>query len=134
MSSSPPAMRFFIDQNVPDSVGRFLSERGYEVVFLRQRIPNDSPDALVAAVAEANDAILVTFDPDFKALTNRIGIGRRRFTKLSLIRFEKCRESQAARRIEAALSLIEHEWARGYGEGDRRMFVVITSQTIRTHR
>ena len=134
MSSSPAAMRFFIDQNVPDSVGRFLSERGYEVVFLRQRIPNDSPDALVAAVAEANNAILITFDPDFKALASRIGIGRRRFTKLSLIRFEKCRESQAARRIEAALSLIEHEWARSYGEDDRRMFVVITSQTIRTHR
>jgi predicted nuclease of predicted toxin-antitoxin system len=127
-------MKFFIDQNVPTAVDRFLDSRGYEVVLLRQRIPTESPDALVAAVAEANNAILVTFDPDFKALASRIGIGRRRFARLSLIRFEKCRESQAARRMEEALSLIEHEWAIGRGERDRRLFVVITSQTIRTHR
>jgi hypothetical protein len=57
-------MRFFIDQNVPDSVGRFLMSKNYEVVHLRTRIPTDSPDTLVAAVAEANDAILVTFDAD----------------------------------------------------------------------
>jgi predicted nuclease of predicted toxin-antitoxin system len=127
-------MRFFIDQNVPDSVVRFLATRGYEVVLLRNRIPTESPDSLVAAVAEANNAILVTFDSDFKSLVSRIGIGRRRFAKLSLIRFEKCRESQAARRIETALSLIEHEWAVGSSERDRRMFIVITGQTIRTHR
>jgi predicted nuclease of predicted toxin-antitoxin system len=127
-------MKFFIDQNVPTAVDRFLGSRGYEVVLLRQRIPTESSDALVAAVAEANNAILVTFDPDFKALASRIGIGRRRFARLSLIRFEKCRESQAARRMEEALSLIEHEWAIGRGERDRRLFVVITSQTIRTHR
>jgi predicted nuclease of predicted toxin-antitoxin system len=104
------------------------------VILLRDRIPSDSPDALVAAVAEANKAVLVTFDPDFKALASRIGVGRRRFATLSLIRFEKCRESQAASRMETALSLIEHEWLIGKKIEDRRLFVVITSQTIRTHR
>jgi predicted nuclease of predicted toxin-antitoxin system len=134
VNSSPEAMRFFIDQNVPDSVARFLAGSGYEVILLRDRIPSDSPDALVAAVAEANKAVLVTFDPDFKALASRIGVGRRRFATLSLIRFEKCRESQAASRMETALSLIEHEWLIGKKIEDRRLFVVITSQTIRTHR
>jgi predicted nuclease of predicted toxin-antitoxin system len=128
-------MRFFIDQNVPDSVARFLAARGYEVILLRERIPTDSPDTLVAAVAEANSAVLVTFDPDFKGLARRIGVGRSRFRKLSLIRFEKCRESKAAARIEGAFSLIEHEWKVGSGDArDRRMFVVITAETIRTHR
>lgn len=127
-------MKFFIDQNVPESVGRFLEGLGHEVVLLRERIPTESPDALVAAVAESNDAILVTFDSDFKSLASRIGIGRRRFTKLSIIRFEKCRESQAATRLEGAFSLIEHEWNFGNGDQDRRLFVVITSSTIRTHR
>ena len=65
-------MKFFIDQNVPAAVDRFLGSRGYEVVLLRERIPTESSDALVAAVAEANNAILVTFDPDFKALASRI--------------------------------------------------------------
>jgi predicted nuclease of predicted toxin-antitoxin system len=75
-------MRFFIDQNVPESVASLLIARGYEVVRLRERIPTESPDALVAAVSETNGAILVTFDPDFKALASRIGIGRRRFATL----------------------------------------------------
>jgi predicted nuclease of predicted toxin-antitoxin system len=133
-SIADEAMRFFIDQNVPDSVARLLASKNYEVVPLRTRIPTDSPDTLVAAVAEANNAILVTFDADFKALASKIGIGRRRFASLSLIRFEKCRESGAAKRMEAALSLIEHEWAIGKERRDRRLFVVITGQTIRTHR
>jgi hypothetical protein len=36
--------------------------------------------------------------------------------------------------MQAALSPIEHEWAIGEERRDRRLFVVITSQTIRTHR
>jgi predicted nuclease of predicted toxin-antitoxin system len=51
-------MKFFVDQNVPAAVDQFLRARGYEVVLLRERIPTESPDTLVAAVAEANDAIL----------------------------------------------------------------------------
>jgi predicted nuclease of predicted toxin-antitoxin system len=132
---SPLAMRFFTDQNVPDAVNRFLISKGYIAIPLREQIPASSPDSLVAAVAEASEAILVTFDADFKAIASRFGIGQKRFTKLSLIRFEKCRESQAARRLEEALSLIEHEWAFGNAQKlDRRMFIVIQSQTIRTHR
>lgn len=129
-----PPMRLFVDHCVPESVPKMLEARGYEVVRLREKTAPDSPDNLVAAVAEANDAVLVTMDGDFKAIASRTGIGRRRFRFLSIIRFEQCRESQAARRMEAALSLIEHEWDYGKGTTDRRMFVVIKTETIRTHR
>jgi predicted nuclease of predicted toxin-antitoxin system len=129
-----PAMRLFIDHCVPESVAKLLEQRGYEVIRLREKTAPDSPDALVAAVAEANDAVLVTMDGDFKAIASRSGIGQRRFRRLSLLRFERCRESQAAKRLETALSLIEHEWSAGNAARDRRMFVVITSDTIRTYR
>lgn len=129
-----PKMRLFVDHCVPESVPRLFESRGYEVIRLREKTAPDSPDALVAAVAEANDAVLVTMDGDFKAIAQRSGIGQRRFRSLSLIRFEKCRESNAAKRLEDALSLIEHEWTRGQGTRDRRIFVVITAETIRTHR
>ncbi|MBV9841376.1 MAG: DUF5615 family PIN-like protein [Sphingomonadaceae bacterium] len=132
--SDQPRMRFFTDQNVPESVPRALEYAGYDVVRLRERIGTRSPDTLVAAVAEANSAVLVTWDSDFKSIAQRHGIGQRRFRKLSLLRFEKCRESRGAERLERALSLIEHEWEIGNGQSDRRMFVVITDQTIRTHR
>lgn len=127
-------MRFFTDQNVPESVPRVLEEAGYEVIRLREKIATNSPDHLVAAVSEANRAVLVTMDPDFKAIASRTGIGRRRFRNLSLIRFEKCREARAAERLRIALSLIEHEWSVGNRKNDRRMFVVICPEVIRTHR
>lgn len=129
-----PAMRLFIDHCVPESVARALEEHKFRVIRLREKTAPDSPDALVAAVAEANDAVLVTMDGDFKAIADRSGVGRRRFKKLSILRFEKCRESHAARRLKEALSLVEHEWRIGNKASDRRMFVVIQTGTIRTHR
>ncbi len=39
-----------------------------------------------------------------------------------------------ARRMESALSLIAHECKAGNGAKDRRMFVVIKAESIRTHR
>lgn len=127
-------MRFFIDQCVPESVATIIEKHGHEAIRLREKIAPDSPDALVAAVSEANDAILVTMDGDFKTIAARAGIGHRRYRRLSLLRFEKCRESQAAARLDAAMSLVEHEWKFAKRSRDRRMFVVITDSAIRTHR
>lgn len=127
-------IRFFIDHCVPESVAKVLEKHGREVIRLRTKTAADSPDTLVAAVAEANNAVLVTMDGDFKSIAARTGIGQRRYRHLSLIRFERCREARAAERMSAALSLIDHEWHVGNGAKDRRMFVVIGPETIRTHR
>lgn len=127
-------MRLFTDHCVPESVPKMLEANGYEVIRLRDKTATDSPDMLVAAVAEANDAVLITMDGDFKQIAARTGIGKRRYRTLSMIRFERCRESRAAARLEAALTLVEHEWAFGNGAQDRRMFVVIGAEAIRTHR
>jgi predicted nuclease of predicted toxin-antitoxin system len=132
--TSPAVMRLFVDHCVPESVAKMLEEKGYQVIRLREKTASDSPDTLVAAVAEANNAVLVTMDGDFKSIAARTGIGQRRYRRLSLIRFEQCRESMAARRLESALSLIEHEWLFGGEQKDRRLFVVIKSESIRTHR
>jgi predicted nuclease of predicted toxin-antitoxin system len=127
-------MRFFLDEGVPRGVGRFLDGQGFEVIYLEEKIAKGSKDTLVAAVSEANDAVLVAFDADFKSIAMRTGIGRRRFRTLSLLRFEKCRESRSVERLEKAMSLIAHEWAYCHQGKDRRMFVVIQTETIRTHR
>jgi len=127
-------MRFFTDQNVPDSVAKTLQASGYEVTRLREKIATNSPDTLVAAIAEANSAILVTMDGDFKEISARTGIGQSRYRNLSIIRFEKCRESQAAQRMNEALSLIDHEWRVATNNNRRRILIVISAGTIRTHR
>jgi predicted nuclease of predicted toxin-antitoxin system len=128
-------MRLFVDHCVPESIPKMLEAEGYQVIRLREKTAPDSPDTLVAAVAEANDAVLVTADGDFKSIASRSGIGQRRFRRLSLIRFEKCREARQAERLKSALSLIEHEWELANQSGrDRRIFIVITTETIRIHR
>ena len=133
MSSAPP-MRFFLDEGVPRGVGLFLEAEGFEVLYLEDKIAKGSKDTLVAAVSEANDAVLIAFDADFKSIASRAGLSQNRFKKLSLLRFEKCRESRAVERLSKAISLIRHEWEVTCAARDRRMFIVIQSETIRTHR
>lgn len=128
-----PVLRVFIDQCVPDSAGKAFKEHGHEVVYLRQMIAINSPDPLVAAVAEANEAILVSLGADFKQIAKRHGVGKREFRRLSLIKLG-CRESQCYERILLAMSLIHHEWSVAQGSRDRRLFMEIGDKVMRTVR
>src|SRR5580698_1791492 len=110
MASVQP-IKFFIDQCVPDSVGKMLSSAAYAVELLREKLATDAPDQVVATYAELSGAVLISLDRDFKSLAPRIGIGQQRFRRLSRVGI-RCDEPAATRRIEAALSLIEHEWER----------------------
>jgi hypothetical protein len=76
---------------------------------------------------------LVSLDRDFDTLALRIGIGRRRFRRLSRIAI-RCSEPQAAGRIKAALSLVEHQWELAQASSDKRMIVEIGTAHIRTIR
>ena len=100
---------------------------------MRRILPTNSPDPLVASVAEINEAILVSFDKDFRTLAPRIGIGEQRFRKLSRIGF-RCDEPQAAQRLKLALPLIEFEWTAAQETSDKRIIVEIGPTYIRTIR
>jgi predicted nuclease of predicted toxin-antitoxin system len=125
----------FLDHCVPDSVAEVFKKYGHKVVLLREWLPTDSPDALVAAVSENEGAILVSVDGDFrKHIAPRIPVGARaRFRKLSQLRLE-CPEPQAAKRLEAAISFIEREYEIAQASADKRMIVSITTKVMRTHR
>lgn len=110
-----------------------LKAAGHEVILLRERLATDAPDPVVATVSEMNDAILISMDGDFRELAPRIGIGKRRFRRLSRIGI-RCDAPQAAKRLEIALSLIEHEWLRAQASSDKRMIVEIMMTVIRTIR
>jgi len=126
-------IRVFLDEGVPRAVGRVFTSHGHEVIYLDEAIATGSPDPLVAAVSEANDAILVALDGDMKKLAARRGVGQRRFRKLSLIKLN-CRETRAAERIEQGMSLIEHEWNIAQEKKDRRLFLTVGDDVFRTHR
>lgn len=133
MSTPGAALRLFIDQCVPNSVAAAFRDAGHEVILLREKIAPNSPDPLVCAVTEANDAILVSHDNDMKQLARRRSVGRVRFRRLSLIKLT-CRKSRAAIRVTQAMSLIEHEWANAADNPDRRIFIEIGDAAIRTMR
>jgi hypothetical protein len=99
----------------------------------RDTIAPYSPDSFVAAVAELHSAALVSYDKDFRSLAPRIGVGQRRFRKLSRIGF-KCSQPHAAQRLESALSLIEHEWTLAQSAPDKRIMIEIGPTYIRTIR
>jgi len=112
-----------------------LKDAGHEVVFLREQMAPNSPDPLVAAVAEMNGAILVSLDSDFSRLAARVpkGQGKIRFKKLSRVGL-KCDEPKATERMRSALSLVQHEWDYAKASADQRMIVEIHHTVIRTIR
>ncbi len=127
-------MRLLLDHNVPDSVADVFRQHGHIVQLVRDILPIDSPDPLVATVSEEDGSILVSCDRDFKVIAPRIPKGMRaRFRKLSRISLD-CNEPQAAQRVQAAMSLIEAEYEIAQHSHDKRMFIVIQNTGIKTHR
>jgi hypothetical protein len=126
-------LKLFLDEGVPDAVGKAFENAGHEVIYLRDSIATGSPDELVCAAAEANDAILVACDGDMKRLVKRYGVSNGRFKKLSLIKFS-CNVPLAASRAAEAMSLIEHEWHISNKKTARRLHIEINTDVIRTFR
>lgn len=128
------AIRFFIDHNVPVSVGETLRDLGYEVIFLRDVLPTDSPDPLVAQTAQIHNAVLVSLDRDFdaKRAAKQIGAKHKTLSRVLL----KCVEPDAPKRIVAALSLIEAEWRLSHKRSAtyKRMIVEVMGVGIKTIR
>ena len=127
-------MRFFLDNNVPDSVGHELRAHGHEVVLLREVLATDTPDQVVATVSEDLGMVLVSYDKDFKIIAPRIPRGHRsRFGKLSRISLG-CKEPQAAERMKVAMSLVENEFEIAQSSQDKRIHIFIGDGVIRTYR
>ena len=59
------SLKFFIDQCVPNLVGLTLRNAGYNIFFLREYIPIDSPDRIVIETAQEFNSILVSLNGDF---------------------------------------------------------------------
>jgi predicted nuclease of predicted toxin-antitoxin system len=127
-------MRLLIDENVPDSVSKFLRERGHEVDLVRDSLGQMTPDEFVAWVGDDLGAIVVTIDKDFKSLVSRMPtFGRRRFTALGRISL-RCRETQALSRMQEFIEEIEREYDRLQGRSDKRLIVEITVSSYRIIR
>ena len=126
-------MRFFLDASVPDSVGQVLAAGGHEIIYHRDVLEEGAKDPVVCQTALTNNAILVAVDKDMKHLTRRFGVTDDRFKNLSMV-FCGCSIPIASKRIEQALSLIEHEWDYSAQKTGRRLLIEITNHQISTQR
>ena len=129
-----PCIPFLTDHCVPDSVGNALSAAGHQVVRLRDCMPKDSEDQVVAIACAVHGYVLVTHDKDFKEIAKRMGITQRQYQRLHRVSFVRCSEVKAASRIKEALSLIENEWDNAQVRPDGKMTIEVSEQFFRTYR
>jgi predicted nuclease of predicted toxin-antitoxin system len=130
-----PKLKFALDEGVPNSVGAVLQKAGHKVIYLNKGdlVPRGSKDPLVCIFAVVNDAILVAMDGDMKAIAKSHGASKSIFAKLNLLKLS-CLETEAAERLQATISLIEHEWHVNAEAPGRRLFVEIMTSVIRSNR
>jgi predicted nuclease of predicted toxin-antitoxin system len=58
-------LKFFADHCVPTSVIQSMRDAGYQVLRLKDRLPQDSSDPIVISEARELGAILVSLNGDF---------------------------------------------------------------------
>ncbi len=58
-------------------VARWLVSHGYEVLHVRTLLAPDTPDSLIAFVANREGLMVVTHDSDFKRITDLLPVGER---------------------------------------------------------
>jgi predicted nuclease of predicted toxin-antitoxin system len=133
LNGGRPRLRVLLDEGVPRDVGRTFEQHGHEVIPFEEAVQRGARDELVCAAAEANAALLVAFDNDMRQAARRQGIGSVRFKRLNLLKFT-CPEPMAAKRLEEAMSLVEHEWAVAAQTTGRRLYVEISTHVLRSFR
>ena len=119
-------LQFFLDNNVPDSIGNYLQGRGHSVFRQRAYIPTDSPDPLVATTAMEAGRVLITQDKDF----NNQRFMKERFARLSRVSLVGPSHTLLDA-MKQHIDLIEFQWDRGKAQGAPRMIVFVKLDDIR---
>lgn len=114
MARAATKLHFFLDNNVPDSIGRYLQGRGHSVQRQRFYIPADSPDPVVAMTAMKARRILVTQDKDF----NSQRFQQDRFSDLSRLSLSGPSHTLLPA-LKVQMDLIEFQWARCLAQRQR---------------
>lgn len=128
------AIPFFMDNNVAESVGKMLEAEKHDVVRLRECMAPDSSDPVVAIACVESSRVLISHDKDFKSISKRLSLTKRKCRQLHRIALH-CKEPNAARRMKEAMTVIESEWERVCsGNGKYQMIIEVSEVSIRIMR
>lgn len=123
MARAAITLRLFNDENVPDSVARYLRARGHSVHRAKGQLAESAPDPVVATFAMENDRILVSSDRDF----NSQRFMQPRFARLSRIALVGDGPTLVAA-LREHIHLIEAQWAHCVAHGGRMTIHVQVGQ------
>jgi len=128
-----PRIQFFTDNCVADSVGEAIIANGHDLTRLRDCMPRDTKDPLVALACVESAHVLVSHDNDFREIAKRLQTTQKQYRKL-LHRVDlKCFEPDAAKRLTAVMPLVESEWLLAIERGEP-MVIEIRDSTILLRR
>jgi predicted nuclease of predicted toxin-antitoxin system len=124
-----------LDEGTPVSAADPFYARNHGVIPFADALEPGSKDDLVAWTAIQNNAALIAVDNDMKRLVRRFGVpnDNPRYPSLHLISIS-CGEVLAAKRIEHAMSFIEHEWRVACEKKARRLWVDIAPHRLTSCR
>ncbi|MGN3974217.1 DUF5615 family PIN-like protein [Tsuneonella sp. SYSU-LHT278] len=130
-----PPIPFLTDEDVPDSVGRVLEERGHVVRRVRDEMVTGSADAVVAAAARESGFVLVTHNyRDFRRIAREhLHSTNAKVDRLCRVELE-CGQPQAASRVRDEIDLIEREFLRRDPESKAGIRISITRTGFRVVR
>jgi hypothetical protein len=126
MATAAIKLPLFLDNNVPDSIGRYLQGRGHSVLRQRFHIPADSPDHLVAMTAMTAGRILVTIDKDFTSQR----FHQPKFHTLSRIALSGPSNTLLGA-VKEHFHLIEYQWGYLQKTGGARMIAHVKAGNFR---
>lgn len=127
-------MRFLVDEDVPKSVADVLRAR-HDVLLVKETIGERSTDDAVAALAESQGLVLVTWNVrHFKALAvNMSKGGRVKCRTLNWVGFE-CDRAEGVLRATETIEHIELEAKLVEQVPKRRLYVLVCSKDLRINR
>ena len=135
MSGARPPLKVLLDEGAPRLAGDPFLRRGHQVIYHRDVCFGGAKDEVVAAISIHNAAILIAIDNDMKRLVRRFGTPNNREMYLSLNFISiGCEEVLAAKRIEYAMSLIEHEWDICCQKKARRLWIDVRPHSLISYR
>lgn len=120
MAKRTQQLRFLIDENVPDSVARYLQRRGHSVYRAKRHLPEGTPDPLVATAAMEADRILVTWDKDF----NDQRFQKARFARLSRLGLSG-HGPELVKAVRKHIRVVEFQWCEKVRLGHKRMIAFV---------
>lgn len=127
-------MHFILDECVPIFALNKLHEMNLSAAIIYDYIAPQSPDQLVAAVVNEEQAVLISHDRDFKSLISRRPNQQEvRYRNAHMLKMD-CKQPRIPDRLEMCMPIITAEYEARQEMRDPRMIIYIGTDALKVWR